>query len=384
MTTATRRAPGAGADVEAYQDLVEKFLADRADLVDAARWEPPGTPPVRELLAAAATAGLFHPVRIGDPAGRRDALWRAVALHTAFARVGNGAAGAAMLTHVEVGTRLLASLPAAPADLVQATLRGTATVSLAATEPDAGSDLTRLTTRLHRAEGSGDELTVTGTKWFISNAPYSDHLVLLAADPDGLTGTRPGPALVLVPTGTPAVEVRALDSAGHPGLTGAVRLTAAPVATVLAPAGSAMVVLGRHWIHERVLLAVRMVELAQAVWERAVADAGARRTFGRTLLANQHVQFVLAGLLAEIEEVRALVHQGVRLLAQGACPAAYAAACKYRAAAVLHRTAEEGVQLAGGDGYQTGHPAERALRDAAGLALAGGPDELMLAQIERG
>jgi alkylation response protein AidB-like acyl-CoA dehydrogenase len=381
MTTVTRRAPGAGADVEAYQGLVEKFLAGNADLVDAARWEPPGTLPVRELIAAAATAGLFDPVRIEHPAGRADALWRAVALHTAFARVGNGAAGAAVLTHVEVGTRLLASLPAAPADLVQAALRGTATVSLAATEPEAGSDLTQVTTRLYAA-GAG--LAVTGTKWFISNAPYADQLVLLAADPYGLTSSRPGPALLLVPTGTPAVEVTALDSAGHPGLTGAVRLTAAPVATVLAPAGSAMVVLGRHWIHERVLLAVRMVELAQAVWERAVADARERRTFGRTLRANQHVQFVLAGLLAEIEEVRALVHQGIRLLARGACPAAYAAACKYRAATVLHRTADDGVQLAGGDGYRTGHPAERALRDAAGLALAGGPDELMLAQIERG
>jgi alkylation response protein AidB-like acyl-CoA dehydrogenase len=39
---------------------------------------------------------------------------------------------------------------------------------------------------------------------------------------------------------------------------------------------------------------------------------------------------------------------------------------------------------AGADGYLTAHPAARALRDAAGLSLAGGTDELMLQQIDRG
>ncbi len=62
----------------------------------------------------------------------------------------------------------------------------------------------------------------------------------------------------------------------------------------------------------------------------------------------------------------------------------YAAACKFRAAAVPREVADEAVQLAGADGHLVAHPAARALRDVAGLPLAGGTDELMLQQIDRG
>jgi alkylation response protein AidB-like acyl-CoA dehydrogenase len=345
---------------------LEKFLANHADLLAADAWEPPAVPPVRELLAAAGGAGLFRTAELDD----------AVRLHTALAHTGNGAAGAAMLTHTEVATRLLAGLPAAPPALVEALRDGTQTASLAATEPGGGSDLTNLATTVDA------RLTVTGEKWFISNAPYADHLVVLAGDPDGATG-RSGPALLLVPVAGPGVTVTPLDTAGHPGLTGRITLREAAVEAVLAPGGHGLLILGKHWIHERVLLAVRMAELAAAVLDRAVQDTSGRHTFGAPLIANQHVRFVLAELFAEVEEVRALVRQGVRLLGNGACPPAYAAACKQRAAVVLRRVADRAIQLAGADGYCTGHPAERALRDALGLALAGGPDELMLTQIER-
>jgi acyl-CoA dehydrogenase len=179
------------------------------------------------------------------------------------------------------------------------------------------------------------------------------------------------------------VLVEPVLSAGHPGLTGRITLADAPISAVLAPAGQGVLHLARHWIHERVMLAVRMVELAAGVFDHAVADARQRYTFGVPLSTNQHVRFVLAGLLAEIAEVRAGVKQAVRLLASGDCTSEYAATCKYRAAELLSRVADEALQLAGADGYQTGHPAERALRDSLGLSLAGGTDEMMLAQIAR-
>jgi alkylation response protein AidB-like acyl-CoA dehydrogenase len=373
------RSPGGPADAEFTARLGAFIDRHRDGLLAADAWETT-VPPVRRLLRAAGEAGLLRDAWADRGGDRGRALWRAAALHRAFARAGNGAPGAALLTHLDVATRLLGGLPTAPAGLVADALDGSATSALAATEPAGGSDLSTLHTTIGTGPAGG--LTVTGTKWFISNAPYADHLLVLADDRDARTGRR-GPALLLVPVG-PGVAVTTLDGLGHSGLTGAVVLDGAPVATVLAVGGHGLLTLMRHWIHERVMLAVRMAELAASVLDHAVADAGRRTTFGIPLITNQHVRFTLARLDADVQEVQAMAGQGLRLLAEGSCPGGWAAACKHRATAVLTEVADEALQLSGGDGYRHGHPAERALRDAAGLALAGGADAFMLQQIDRG
>ncbi|GAA0679585.1 acyl-CoA dehydrogenase family protein [Kitasatospora atroaurantiaca] len=382
-TPALRREPASSPDQD-YADRVAAFIAAHPGLLAADRWEDPATPPVRELIAALGSAGLLRDAWPNPAAAEKKgrsalclALGRAIQLHSAFARVGNGAPGAAVLTHLEVGTRLLAHHPAHLAGL----LDGTSTISLAATEPDGGSDLSTLSTVVRR---EGGQLTVTGEKWFISNAPFADLLLVLADDPEHATGARNGPALLLVAAGGGGVKIEALAGSGHTGLTGAIVLDQAPVLEVLAPAGHGLLMLMRHWIHERVMLSLRMTELAAGVLDDAVSGARERQTFGSPLLTNQHVRFVLAELSAEIAEVRSAALQGVRLLVEGTCSAAYAAMCKYRASVLLRRVADEALQLAGADGYRTGHRAERALRDGLGLALAGGTDELMLMQIGRG
>ena len=375
-----RREPASNPDQD-YADRVVAFIDAHPDLVAADRWEEPAIPPVRELIAALGAAGLLRDAWPDKGRVGRSplclALGRAIQLHTAFARAGNGAPGAAVLTHLEVGTRLLAHHPA----YLDGLLDGTTTISLAATEPDGGSDLAGLSTTVRRADG---RLTVSGEKWFISNAPFADLLLVLADDPEQATGPRSGPALLLVAVAGGGVKVEPLAGSGHTGLTGSIVLDDAPVLEVLAPAGQGLLTLMRHWIHERVMLSVRMTEIAAAVLDDAVSGARRRRTFGAPLLTNQHVRFVLAELSAEVSEVRSAALQGVRLLVEGACTAAFAAMCKYRASVLLRRVADESLQLAGADGYRTGHPAERALRDGLGLALAGGTDELMLMQIGRG
>ncbi|MGW2625411.1 acyl-CoA dehydrogenase family protein [Micromonospora taraxaci] len=93
------------------------------------------------------------------------------------------------------------------------------------------------------------------------------------------------------------------------------------------------------------------------------------------LITNQHVRFTLARLDAAVQEVQAMAGQSHRLLVAGARPGGWAAASKHLATAVLAEVADEALQLSGGDGYRRGHPADRAVRDATGLALAGGTTE---------
>lgn len=379
MTAVASRAPGQQAVDSVFDARLQTFVDENAALLDAPRWEA-ATIPTDALIGALGAVGIFEACRSSVPANRELALSRAVRLHRRLAHVGNGAAGAPVLSHLEVSLRLMDGLPIPP-ELPEAVAAGRAVVALAATEPTGGSDLTSLRTRVHAGDAG---LVVTGEKLMVSNAACADHFLVLVDDPDQLTGPRAGSALVIVDHDPgQRVRVEPIESAGHPGLTGRIVLDRAPVRAVALPAGRALLVLMRHWIHERVMLSVRMAALAESVLAGAVADVTRTTTFGASLIGSQHVQFRLAELQASVQGLDALAQQGVRLLVDGRCSSAYAAACKHRASQVLRRVADESLQLAGGSGYQTGHRAERILRDSAGLALAGGTEELMLIQLDR-
>lgn len=358
---------------------IHELIDDSPELLDPSRWEAPDLP-ARELIAALGARGILRDCTTLSGTDRAVALERAALLHAQIAAEGNGAAGATVLAHLDVSIRLLESVPGSCTDLLAAMVEGSRVACLAVSEPDSGSDLTRLETLVHQVDG---RLVVSGAKHSISNAPYADDHLVLVGDPDHLLGDRPGHALVRVGSGD-GVSVTTLNTSGHPGLTGTIELAATPVVEVVVPPQQAMITLMRHWIHERVMVAVRMAALARSVLEKAARDASGVTTFGRALIENQHVQFTLAELLIAVSELEAMSQQGIRLLGEGACPPSYAAACKFMASQVLRRVADASLQFAGGAGYQTGHYAERAWRDVAGLALAGGSEELMLIQIERG
>ncbi|MBC3840149.1 hypothetical protein GXW82_08010 [Streptacidiphilus sp. 4-A2] len=254
-----------------------------------------------------------------------------------------------VLTQVEVGTRLLSGcLP--QAEEVHAAAAGRYLTALAVTEPSGGLDFDAMTTRV---EGS-DGLVLSGEKWSCSNAPFADEIVVLARDLRFAEGSPGRHTLVRVPASAPGVRVTPLESFGHYGITGRVELEAVRLGpAVLGSRGSGLLRLMRHWVHERVMLALRAVSMADSLLA------------GSAPLIAREDPDLLAELSSRAVQERIAVRHALRLLADNDCDPRTAAGCKLRAVDLLRQSAEAALNRSGGPA------AERALRDALGLALAG-------------
>ncbi len=358
---------GEAAELAAYRNRVRALVEQEPSLFGDEVWDRSDRPPpVRAALSALGDAGLLASVipLSGDDHAR--AVGHSAVLHREFAPL---AAGSVVLTHTEVGSRILAAHPEPALEAVRAARAGRHLAALAVTEPGGGLDFGAMTTK---AEAAGDALELSGEKWFSSNLPFADEVIVLAVDARTGTGPAARHSLVRVATDSPGVTVEPLDTYGHRGLTGRLRLDHVLVRTpaVLGSPGAGLLLLMRHWVHERVMLAVRMTAMAE--WLTSLLTPSSARGH-RTLLT---------GLAACLECERAACRLAVGRLAAGSCTMREAAGCKYRAGRLL-RDAAEGVLMMRGLAGDDTTAAERVLRDATGLALAGGSEEALLMQVAR-
>ncbi|MFC3985855.1 acyl-CoA dehydrogenase family protein [Streptosporangium jomthongense] len=381
--------PGPGfATPAAFRRSVRALVDRHPEVFAPAVWDVPGrVPPGREAVVLLGRAGLLAPaapapapVRQVPPEPDPAPSWQfAAALHE---ELGLLPAGAVVLTQVEVAAKLLAAFPAT-AHAARQALAGRSLAALAVTEPGGGLDFDAMTTSVRR----GDEgVVVEGEKWLSSNAPFADELLVLARDTAFADSALGRHSLVRVPVDAPGVEVHPLRTLGHRGVTGRIRLTGVRLApeALLGSPGTGLLTLMRHWVHERVMVALRMTAMAEGLLALLRSAGGPRSGYADRAAAE---------LFVDIAQERASCRRALELLGAGGCPPRTAAGCKLRSADVLRRTAEAALRreaelastrprFAGLDPADPGL-AERALRDATGLALAGGSDEALLMVIAR-
>ena len=168
---------------------LESFRAAIAEVIKStvrprlAAWMSSGALPVSEVLRTLANEGCLgagFPPHLGGIGG---SLWHSAVLHEELARLGSSALGTAVMSHLEVGTRLVADHAARPTAerWVPTGLRGAAVFGYAATEESCGSDLAATTTS---ARHDGDSWVIDGRKKFITNAPQADALCVLVRTSD--------------------------------------------------------------------------------------------------------------------------------------------------------------------------------------------------------
>ncbi|MFI6461698.1 acyl-CoA dehydrogenase family protein [Streptomyces sp. NPDC050538] len=358
------------ADVLAYRREVTATVDRLSGLLGPDTWDcARRQPPVRQALAALGEAGLLTPVIPSSRKRSAESLAYSAVLHETLAPY---PVGAAVLTHVEVGSRLIAAhLPSEP--VLELARRGRHLPALAVTEPAGGLDFDAMSTTLTPVSGaSNGAFEIDGEKWFCSNSPFADELIVLTRDGRFGPDSAGRHTLVRVPREAPGVTVEALNTFGHRGLTGHVRLDGVLLdeRSLLGTPGGGLVVLMRHWVHERVMLAVRMTAMAD--WLLSLPELAAVRGH----------ETVLTDLAMEVTQERAAYHRAWRRMAADACDFREAAGCKLRAGRLLRRTADAVLLVQGLAGADT-YPVDRVLRDALGLALAGGSEEALLMQIAR-
>jgi acyl-CoA dehydrogenase len=238
-------------------------------------------------------------------------------------------------------------------------------VAFGVTEPDAGTDTSRITTR---AVDDGDGgFVVTGRKIWTTKALEAEVVLLLTRTDDDPSDRFGGLTLFLADLDPRHVTITPIPKLGRNAVASCeVVYDHLPVEgwRMVGERGAGF----RHLLHglnpERILLAAMSCGIGEAALRRAVRHAAEREVFGRPIGANQSISHPLAIAHMHLRGARAVMWQAARRYDAGLDAAAGANSAKYLAAEACFAAADAALQTHGGMGYATEYHVERYWREA--------------------
>ncbi|MDG2211050.1 MAG: acyl-CoA dehydrogenase family protein [Acidimicrobiales bacterium] len=251
--------------------------------------------------------------------------------------------------------------------------------AFAASEPDAGSDVAGYRTRAVYDEAT-DEWILNGTKAWITNGGIADiHVVVGVVDPEL---RAKGHASFIVPPGTKGLSqgqkykkhgIRAshtaevvLEDVRVPGsclLGGKEKLDERLARVREGKSGNAQAAM-QTFEATRPAVGAQALGVARAAYEYSLQYAKERHAFGKAIIENQAIAFMLADMATEIEATRALIWKAAWLGKNGTFENAEGSMAKMKAGRVATWVTERAIQILGGYGYTREYPVERWHRDA--------------------
>jgi len=254
--------------------------------------------------------------------------------------------------------------------------------SLALTEPGAGSDLHGITTR---AEKSGNEWIINGTKAWTTNASIAEYIITFVktsreVDTESFS-------LILVPTNTPGLRIgppeKKMGLRGSPTNGVTYEDVRVPLTNLVGEEGHGMSQTLRTLDGGRISIGALSVGLAQAAFEVAVEYAKTRKTFGMPIAQHQAIQWMIADAATEIAAARHLIYRAAWLKQQGRSYTLEASQGKLYATEMAERVCRNAIQILGGYGYSREYPVERMYRDARLMTIGEGTSEVQRMVIAR-
>jgi len=265
---------------------------------------------------------------------------------------------------------------------------GEVVASFALTEPDAGSDPSRLVTSAVPLSGpDGDGWVIDGLKRYITNAPAADIFMVFArTDPQAPPGK--GIGVFIVPARLDGVSVAARDhKMGQAGAwTADVSFSGARVpadALVGEAAAAGYSTAMRSLAHGRLVIAAMCVGVMARLIDESVTYARERSQGGHPIADYQLVQAMLADSQTEYMAARALVLDAAARYDAGTDQRLAPSAAKYFASEAVGRIADRAVQIHGGSGYMRGVPVERLYRDVRLFRIYEGTSQIQQLVIAR-
>jgi isovaleryl-CoA dehydrogenase len=247
--------------------------------------------------------------------------------------------------------------------------------ALAMSEPGAGSDVVSMKLR---ADKKGDRYVLNGTKFWITNGPCADVLVIYGkTDPDA--GPR-GITAFLVEKDFKGFSIaQKLDKLGMRGSdTGELVFQdcEVPEENVLGAVGKGVNVLMSGLDYERAVLAAGPLGIMQACMDVVVPYIHERRQFGKSIGEFQLVQGKVADMYTEMNAAKAYVYAVARSCDRGQTTRKDAAGAILFAAEKATKLALDAIQLLGGNGYINDYATGRLLRDAKLYEIGAGTSEI--------
>jgi butyryl-CoA dehydrogenase len=252
---------------------------------------------------------------------------------------------------------------------------GERSVSVCMTEPEAGSDLTALSTK---AVEDGDSYILNGRKIFITGGGHASHYMVYTR-----FGEKAGYKSIgglLVEKGSPGFtfgrQEEFLGLRGMPSCELVFEDVRVPKKNVVIKAGDFSKLMWTFDI-ERCGNAAMCLGTAGGALREAIAYAQTRHAFGRPICEFQAIQFMTVDMAMKLDAARLLVYRAVAGAGQG-LPSIYEASMgKCFANEMVIEVTNTAMQIFGGYGYSKEFPLERMLRDARAWGVAGGTVQML-------
>lgn len=253
-----------------------------------------------------------------------------------------------------------------------------AVAALAMSEPEAGSDVGNLScSAVRRPDGS---FVIDGQKTWISAAQHAEWVLVIVRTGRG-ERKHDGLSLLCVPAGTPGMEIRGIDTMGGREVND-VYFSACAVGpdALVGAEGAGWTQLMSGLNTERLVIAARVLGLAERTFDDTLAYVKERKQFGRPIGSFQSLRHRLAELATELACCRLLVYDVARRVDAnpGTVFRREASMAKLKVTEVAKRVALEGMQMMGGYGYAAEYEMEQKVRWALVSTVYGGTSEIQL------
>ncbi|MFQ3247468.1 MAG: acyl-CoA dehydrogenase [Arenicella sp.] len=359
-----------------WQTQLRRFF-DKEIMPFATEWDEQGDIPA-DMWGKAANMGILGLGYSEEFGGTNEGIdiWHKNILSEEFARVGAGGVGTSLMVHniglppvVNFAKQHLKDL------IAPAVIAGSKKISLAITEPGAGSDVAQLATTAKR---EGDHYIVNGSKTYITGGMKANWFTTaVRTSANGAAGV----STLLIPADTHGVSRTSLDRKQGWWCSDTATLyfdnVRVPVDNLLGQENQGFKVIMNNFNSERMGMSVGMNGAARVCVEDAVAWAKERKTFGKRLADHQVIRHKIAEMVRKIQATDCYIQIVSRQIQLGNEDAAAIALLKVQSSQTMEFCAREAMQIMGGVSYMRGGRVERIYREVRVNAIGGGSEEIM-------
>jgi len=247
--------------------------------------------------------------------------------------------------------------------------------AFALTEPNAGSDPSRQTTK---AVFDGDSYVLNGTKRFTTTGKNAGIIIVTAKTDE--EARHKGISAFLIEQGTPGLKVGPLEDKMGLRASDTVDLIIEdcriPAANRLGNEGDGFLIAMTGLDGGRIGIAAQSVGVAKAAFDAAVQYSREREQFGQSISKFQGLRWMIADMATEIEAARLMMLSAAEMKDNGENYTLQASMAKLYASEMVNRITPKAIQIHGGYGFTKEYPVERYYRDARVFTIYEGTSEI--------
>jgi alkylation response protein AidB-like acyl-CoA dehydrogenase len=374
-----------GDEITLLRETARRFVDKECNQWRALAWDQAGEYP-RAVFDDIAAMG-WYGIGLDDPEWGSGGALELMVVSEELGRASTDLVACFSLTSSGLRTLVAHGTEEQKAELIPRIMEGTTRLSVAVTEPEAGSDAASLKTRARRersgdersARGSGDRFVVNGQKTFCEAAGLPDTIVQLYVRTDPEARKHRGISMLLLDPTVDGVTLAKLPTLGR-RITGVYEIFLDDVELsadrLVGPENGGWKVLVSDLALERLIISAGFVGATFQVLEDTLTHVTGREQFGRPVGSFQGVAHPLVDLFTRAEMARLLIYRGAQLHDLGRPYEKEASMAKIASAELYADATRAAMGMHGGYAYIDEHPLTMHYSDSVIATVAGGPTQV--------